>query len=303
MRSSSLGWLCCACVATLGCRSSAGPDADRPALDECGTPGPGWLFCDGFEWGGTAPFWDGSDTGPTLVGDPGAHGRAGNHVLRFRVSPGSGGGAGVWKRIAGHRKLYTRFWVQWEKGHDLTAVHHGPGGLAADPGGNLGRSGIRPDGTDLIAATIEAGTAGPHPLYSYTYYPGMYQDCADPAGACWGDSFPCSYDPPGVTHYCTHPADRPSVAQAGVQTGRWYCLEQMVDAGTPTPTAAGADGALDFWIDGAEIGPWTGLWMRSTESLQLNVLWLFLYHQDGNHSAEGLLVDDVVVGTEAIACP
>ncbi|MCC7380985.1 MAG: hypothetical protein IT384_04105 [Deltaproteobacteria bacterium] len=270
------------------------------AIDECAQPAREWLFCDGFEHGGTAPFWDGSDTLPRLLGDPGPLGHAGNTALQLRVPTGTGG-AGIWKGVPGQSRLYARYYVYWEPGYDLTAPHHGPGGLAADPAYNLGRSGIRPDGTDLMQATIEAGTSAPYTLYSYTYYAGMYQDCADPNGSCWGDSFPCSYDPPNATSYCTRPEHRPRVAQSGIETGRWYCLEQMIDLGTPTPSESGADGQLDFWIDGIEIGPWSGLWLRSSPSLELNTLWLFLYfHQD--HSVEGLRVDDVVISSAPIGC-
>jgi len=58
---------------------------------------------------------------------------------------------------------------------------------------------------------------------------------------------------------------------------------------------------VNFWLDGEEYGPWNDLWMRTTPDLRVGILWLSLFHH-GEHSVEGILLDDVVVSTEPIGC-
>jgi hypothetical protein len=254
-----------------------------------------WVFCDGFEEGAS---WDGSVKDPVVMDDLGPFGSEDNHVAQLRV-PAGAGGHGLWKRLPLSDRLYARWYVQWEPGHDLTARHHGPGGLGADTAWYTGRSGIRPNGDEYFVSTLEPSTRAPHYIYAYTYYRGMSMDCADPNGRCWGDHFPCYAGP----RYCKRPEYLPKVEQPGTTTGRWYCIEQMIDAGTPVTDGAMADGHLNFWIDGLEIGPWTDLWWRTVPSLKINFLWLFLYHHDDTHSVEGVLLDNVVVSTSRVGCP
>jgi hypothetical protein len=92
------------------------------------------------------------------------------------------------------------------------------------------------------------------------------------------------------------------VQPPGLVTGKWYCVELMLDGGTPTPSAAGATGALDYWVDSVEMGPSTHLWMRSVSSLRVDALYVSLFHHDGTHSAEGVFYDDIVVSTSRIGC-
>ena len=264
-----------------------------PLVNECAAPDPDWIFCDSFEEGGA---WDGSIERPTTIAEPGPHNLDGNHAAQLRVPPGSGG-HGIIKHLPEHDRLYARWYVQWEPGHDIAAKHHGPGGLAADVSWYLGRSGIRPNGDEYFVSTLEPSTQPPHVMYAYTYSRGMYMDCADPNGRCWGDHFPCYAAP----RYCTRPQHLPKVEQSGTETGTWYCFEQLIDAGTPTTDAEQRDGRLNFWIDELEIGPWTDLWWRTVPSLKVNRLWLYLYHHEA-HSEPGILVDNVVVSTSRIGC-
>lgn len=267
-----------------------------PAVDECGKPAADWIFCDSFEKGVT---YDGSLKTPVTVADPGPFDLAGNHAMQLRTPPGMRGGAGVWKSLPKSDRLYARWYVQWEPGYDPKAPHHGPGGLGADAADYTGRSGIRPKGDEYFSAGMEFGVKSPYPLYSYTYYRGMYQDCADPNGSCWGDSFPCSYG----GSYCDKPADLPKVTQPTYVNGKWYCIEQLIDAGTPVTDGSKADGVLDFWVDGLQVGPWKDLWWRTVPDLKINFLWLYLFNHDGTHSVPGFLIDNVVVSKTRIGCP
>lgn len=257
-----------------------------------------WVFCTGFEEG-NLDLWDDFDGNPTvtntLLQHPGPFGKADNHVVRLRAPEGRGGSDLLKVLPETFDRLYARYYVMWEPGYDFNALGHG-GGLYAGDRNLLGNSGFRPDGTDRFLAFLE-----PHPtehrLNYYTYYPGMYQDCVDPEGSCWGDSFPCLTD--DGERYCTEAQHRPGPMPPVLETGRWYNIEMMMDGGTPSVDGSISDGILNLWIDGVEIGPWNDLWFRSTPDLKLSILLLSLWHHD-EHSVEGIMIDEVVVSTQRI---
>jgi hypothetical protein len=278
--------------------SGAGGGLTTP--NECATPDGAWIFCCDFETGDFSQ-WDDYDGNPapdnTIQDEPGPFNLQGNRVARLRVPPGRGG-ADMVKVLPPHDRLYARWYVQWEPGFDMTAPNHGSGLHAGDRNW-LGHSDTRPAGDDWFSSWIEHTTTS-HTLQAYSYYRGMYQDCADPNGQCWGDTFPCTVDD-GQT-YCTKPEHRETVMPPVMVDGQWYCLELTMDGGTPSVDGSVTDGQLDFWIDGQEMGPWTDLWLRTTADLQLDVLWLSLFHH-GDHSVEGMFFDNVVVSTERVGCP
>lgn len=272
--------------------------AAAAAQAECGGAPGAWVFCTGFEEGNFG-LWDDWDGNPapatTLVADPGPFGLAGNHVARLAV-PAGPGNADLTKVLpGGHDVLYARWYVKWEAGFSFTTPQHGSG-LHAGDRSLLARSGYRPDGTDWFSAWIEPGY-GTGRFNAYTYYPGMYMNCVDPEGSCWGDDFPCTQDEGQA--YCTVPSHRETVTPPAMQAGRWYCIEVMLDGGSPTNGTAGASGVLNYWIDGQQMGPWDDLWLRSTDGLDVGILWLNLFFH-GAHGTAGVLYDDVVVSSAPI---
>jgi len=268
--------------------------------DECGSRPAAWVFCTGFEEG-NKNLWDDYDGNPDatnlLMANPGPQNRAGNTVMRLRVPPGRGTADLIKVLPQSYDRLYARWYIQWEPGYDFREENHG-GGLHAGDRGLLGRSNYRPTGADWFSAWLEPNM-NLQKLNAYMYYRGMYQDCADPNGSCWGDSIPCMLDEGSA--YCTKAQHRERTAPPTLQSGRWYCVEMMLDGGTPTSTASGANGVLDFWIDGTEIGPWNDLWLRTTSNLKLSILWLNLFFH-GDHPTAGVFYDDVVVSTQRIGC-
>ena len=262
------------------------------------------IFCSEFEEG-TLSGWDAVNgaTTPAIVADTGPFARAGNNVLRLYVAPTlSGANANVIKTFTGAQKVYARWYQKWETGYDFSALNHGSG-LNAGYRWDYGRSGDRPDGTDWFSSWLEPNATGDTSdfgrLYFYTYYRGMYMDCANPVGSCWGDHLPCMIGP----NYCTKaPVRVPPPWPPVTQTNRWYCLEVMLDGGTPTPTQTGANGAQDFWIDGVEYGPWTSLWHRTTATaMNVNLLALNTFYHTA-HAGVGVRYDNVVVSTSRIGC-
>jgi hypothetical protein len=270
---------------------------------------PDWLFCSGFEETDWNAVWDDYDGNPEptnhLMLDPGPANDATNHVMRLRVTPNMGGGADLVKGVAPRQRLYARWYVQYEPGFNFEARNHGSALFAGDRNW-LGHSGTRPLGDDFFQAMLDYSLGSslyPHTYHSYVYYPGMYQDCADPNGACWGDSLPCVYDHGAA--YCTTPSDLPPAgfAPPTLEAGHWYCVEEMLEAGDPSPAGTTKTGGIDFWIDGAEQAPdQLKHWMRTSTSVQPNILWLLLYHHDGTHSVEGVFYDNVVISTSRVGC-
>jgi hypothetical protein len=265
---------------------------------------PTTIFCSGFEEG-NKDIWDDYDGNPDstnlLMENPGPLNTNGNHIMRFRVPAGRGGSDLVKILPSQYDKVYARWYEKWEPGYDFSSPNHG-GGLHAGDRNYLGSSDNRPQGNDWFGTWIEP-TSGTGDLQSrlnlYSYYRGMYMDCADPNGACWGDHFPCMLDE--GSGYCEKAVHRETIMPPKMETDRWYCIEIMLEAGTPVPSDALADGRQDFWIDGTEYGPFEHLWHRTTADVKVSLLWLSLFHH-GEHSVEGVMFDNVVVSTQRIGC-
>jgi hypothetical protein len=254
------------------------------------------IFCSGLEEGNFS-IWDDWDGNPSatnaLVSDPGPLNLSGNSVARLRAPTGRGG-ADITKVLPStYDKVYVRWYQKWEAGYDFNAPNHG-GGLHAGDRNLAGHSDDRPSGSDWFSAWLEPQYGR---LNLYVYYRGMYQDCANPSGQCWGDHFPCFVG----DNYCTKAEHRPRTMPPIMQSDRWYCLEMMVDGGAASSTAANAGGALDFWIDGVQYGPWNNLWLRTTPSLKVSLLTLGLFLH-GEHTPAGIMIDNVVTSREHVGC-
>ena len=191
------------------------------------------VFCTGFEEGNFS-LWDDYDGNPSSTNinlpDPGPLNLPDNHITRMRVPPGRGGSDLTKVFSQQYDKLYVRYYQKWEPGYLFSTLNHG-NGLHAGDRNIAGRSDFRPTGADWYSAWLEPWNGR---LNLYVYYRGMYMDCSNPSGACWGDHFPCFLDE--GSNYCTKAAHRETVMPPMLQTGRWYCLEYMLDAGTATST-------------------------------------------------------------------
>lgn len=252
------------------------------------------VFQSGFEE--EKPAWDDYDDNSDVqyISDPGPFNATENHVLRLAVPAGKGGGSDLIKVLPSqHDSMYVRWYIKYEEGFDFSARHHGSG-LFAGNRNFLGKSDYRPNGDDYAISTIEHSRKL-HTTQIYAYYRGMYQDCSNPQGACWGDVFPCTSD--DGTRYCKKKQHREPPLPPELQDGKWYLIEMKLKLGTPSEDGSVHDGEIALWVDGQNYGIWNDLWMRTTEDLKVSVLWLLLYHHDGNHSEAGILLDDVVVST------
>lgn len=279
-------------------------EKSTPPGANCQQPAADWIFCEDFE-SGTLKQWDRGDPPKKgsldVVTQPGPGGVANNHALQLRVNPGRGGAA-LNKTFTPdqYRRLYARWYQQYEPGFDLSAANHGHG-LHAGDRWKRGRSGKRPRGDDYFTVQMEylpAEGRQPARPYIYSYYRGMSMDCRDPNGQCWGDHIPCMVEP----RYCRkRPETRPTLMPPALETGRWYCVELMVEAGDAVADSSLANGITNFWIDDVAYGPWGNLWFRSDEKVKLNHFWLGLFHHR-DHSEQGILYDNVVVSRSRVGC-
>jgi hypothetical protein len=300
--SNSSLWLCCISVSCSLIFMSGSPSA-AVERNECVSPPAGTVFCEDFEGANPKSHFDdydgNLDSENQVISDSGPSEDAANKVIRLRVPVGQGGTSDLFKVLSNtYDKLYARWYFMYEPGFNFSARNHG-GGLTAGDRNYIGRSGIRPSGADWSGFLMQYQENTTKP-YAYSYYRGMYQDCTDPNGSCWGDSFPCIFDT-GAS-YCTKPQDRPTVTMPTLVAGQWYCYEQMIDMGAASADGSGATGRITQWLNGNMIGDNTKLWLRTTANLKIQNLWLSLYHHDGTHSVVGELVDNVVVSTQPIGC-
>jgi hypothetical protein len=287
--------------------TSSAPLAASVVGDECASPPRGTVFCEDFEGPNPKGNFDRFDANPDkenqdiseVVADPGPFDSAKNRAIRLRVRAGQPGGSGLIKVLPSKNdSLFARWYFKYEEGFNFSARNHGSG-LAAGDRKFSGQSGYRPNGSDFATFFVDyrPDTATP---YAYSYYRGMYQDCADPLGRCWGDSLPCVYDM--GERYCKKQKHRASYPLPTLQAGRWYCIELMLDMGTPSADGSVANGKLSLWLDSQLFADFQDLWIRTSPALQIENLWISLFHHDGTHSVVGQLIDNIVVSTERIDC-
>jgi hypothetical protein len=260
------------------------------------------IFQSGFEEGNKLIWddWDGNpDSENQIISDPGPFNTAGNHVVRLAVPSGKRGGSDLTKVLpTQHDSLYVRWYIKYETGFNFNARNHG-GGLFAGSRNFVGQSDYRPNGNDFAVSAIEHSTSL-HTSEIYAYYRGMYQNCANPQGSCWGDVFPCTSDE-GKT-FCTEVQHRDPPLPPVLSDEKWYCMEMKFKMGTASVNGTIHDGEIALWIDGINYGRWNDLWIRTTNDLKITILWLSLFHHDGTHSDAGILMDEVVVSSKQIGC-
>ena len=286
--------------------SVSGTAGGPVAKAECASPPAGTIFCADFEEASDAArraVWDDYDGAldVSFATDAGPSQDGTNHVARFL--PTAGNSADLVKVFpTTYDKLYLRFYQYFDAGYDFAWGGHG-GGLTAGDRSYLGLSGSRPNGDDRADFTLEQTAAGlPH---AYNYYRGMYQDCSNPVGSCFGDSFPCVYD--SGASYCTKPhhIKHPSVTWPTATTGTWRCVEEMVDmGGTATANLNGTDpnGRFQIWIDGVALGDYEDLWLRTVSTLKLQNLYMAWRVPVGGNGTVGQRFDNIVVSTQRIGC-
>ena len=172
-----------------GASGSGGTSSDAGIpLDECAKAGSDVIFCDGFEQPDTAPFWDGDDTAPERR----VESRARRARQQSRDPLARAGGP----RRGGHVEAICD-----GAGPCVSPVLSAVGaGLRLRSAGYAVRAACMAAHSIAWVAPATRPATGSHRRFNrpiairrrflpYTYYRGMYMDCAGP-GSCWGDMVP-----------------------------------------------------------------------------------------------------------------
>lgn len=272
------------------------------------------VFCTDFEEANWRTMWDDYDGNPAgqndAITDVGPCNAAGNHVQKWTIPSGDVASVDLVKVLttppAGYDRLYLRWYQKFSTGFTFTDTYHGSG---MNAGGReyLGAySGYKPDGTDYFQGFLQAhsgtGIVSGNQINArpeiYTYYPGMYMDCSNPEGSCYGDMFPCMSDAVDGSGYCTVAKDSAPPWPPQFVADQWYCIELKIDAGT-----TGSTGSMDMWIDGTEYGSgWTGLNFRSTTNLKLDTLWMQHSYTGSHTGTPYILIDSIVASQNRVGC-
>jgi hypothetical protein len=289
----SLLFLGIACLGCEGLVDFEGLSGGASKKGECPADA---AFCAGFEDGpkkGNFDDYDGNIDGNDVIADPGPFDADGNHVMQLSP-PGD-----LTKVVTGGRRLYARWYVKWLRNAGIRAGIYG-----SDVQDVVGFDGERPTGGPpdnghggLFAALVRARVNFDE-VELGAQYVGMYQDCPPAPATCNPDIFPCSADEGQAI--CTKPEHRKPSPPPNVEDGRWYCLEVAVDAGQPLTSDEGANGSMDYAIDGVHEGPFGGLWLRTATDLTARVFWLTLSTAG---TGPAILVDDFVISETPIGCP
>jgi len=261
--------------------------ADRQALAALEKPGT-VFFTDDFESSDSLRKYfevQGTRDGRAkIVFDPGVA-RSGRGAIQFtapaRDGRESGAGATGWFGPEGYDRVYFRRYLRFAPDYDQGDLHHTGGGLAAvsgnDKWAHMGAAGIRPRGDDRFTAAFEPWRDwGRHPppgrMFLYVYWMDMKRDRD---GHYWGNMMEAA------------PGD-----WIVLERGRWYFLEQMIQANTPGK----ADGEMAAWIDGRLYMHYQGFRWRTTAEVRLKRFTFGVYiHQARRDNT--VWYDDVALST------
>jgi len=290
------------------------------ATQECAQPQPGWLFCDDFEsnadQNGQLGLWDDQGLGPqnlVLTNDPAnVHGGARSLEITAHKGQDTGGGPTKWF-LPGSDEIYVRFFTRFSASYNF--LHHMVfigASEASNQWAAFGMAGCRPSGSNFFVTQVEPfsgfGTYPPPGAWGfYTYSNDMQCDpgsnCANYADPqqicddCASKGSPCS----NGLECCwgTNDVASPEVVSP---LATWVCLEARVQANTN----AQSNGVQTLWIDGAQVGEWSGIRYRTDDALKINSLGLWHYVTDDVYASgqtqETVWFDDVVVSTSPIGC-
>jgi hypothetical protein len=181
--------------------------------------------------------------------------------LQITARRGQNTGGHLFKLLdPGLDTCHLRFYVKFDADHGY--IHHFMHLVGYNPPTRYpqGGAGDRPKGDERFSTGVEPwGFWGKYPppgawnLYSY-----WCEMKKSPDGKYWGNSF--APDPP-----------------ATIPRNKWICVEVMLKCNSAPDKA---DGEQALWIDGKEVGRWTGIKWRTDLKLKVNGLWVLDYITD-----------------------
>ena len=246
----------------------------------------------------------------SLTADVPEHSADDRSLLMTHVG-GKGTGSHLYRRLKpGRDRVFARFYVKFHP--DCAKIHHFGthlGGFNPTTPWPQGGAGERPRGNRRWTTGVEPYGKDWNWDF-YTYWQGMH---VHGDGNYWGTPF------------------LSGVKKPKVERGRWVCVEMMVKMNQP-PGASNGEQA--FWIDGklwrvngqvvSHIGPgfpngrWRGGWWapdadadnafnafqwRTTEELDINYIWTYLYITDAPKGHVSKVWFDNIVVADAYIGP
>lgn len=256
---------------------------------------PDVLFADNFETGDMKK-WD-QQRGRVLMTEEKPNSGRWSVQMPMERGQNHGGDAIKWFQ-PGADAVYARFYVKFSP--DYQYNHHFVW-LGATQRTNkwsaFGKAGLKPDGSYYSTGMEPWFAWGKNPppgeVNLYTYYLDMEPDRK--MNKYWGNGF----FPPG-------PEKGAAVGQHRFvpRLDQWQCWEFMIQANTAPDTT---DGKQAMWVDGVQVGEFTGIRWRQDLDLKVNCLWLEHYgYDDGDPTQEywkktqSVWFDDVVVARRYI---
>lgn len=236
------------------------------------------IFRETFESGSLAAWEDGFVAAKHRVITNATLAYSGSRLLDVTYPAGDDGGWLTRFFMPGYDSVYVsyrvRFPADWVGSTKLIALY---GSRLDNQWSAFGKAGVRPDGTDFMAAYLTNGPEGtPGETRFYTYFPDMQRDSD---GNWWGDH--------GIGRATYHPPLTMSL-------GAWHHIEFWVKLNTPGQS----NGLQRFWMDGVFKGEWTGLRFRDTDQIRLNSLQLsFSRIASVSQYTQHMYVDEILVLT------
>jgi hypothetical protein len=270
----------------------ADPMANHSRVDECQTPGSGWIWCDDFDADRLASYFEFHDADGAFQRIVGV-GVEGSGGMRARWAAGQVGAGALHLALgrtpspymrpadagtADYRELYWRLYVKL------------PDGWVGGGGWKLSRAFIfaSPTWAQAMIAHVWSGGEGHTQLF------------IDPARGTdeGGRLVTTTYnDGPNLSWLGAAGSVTPIFDAAHI--GSWTCVEAHVrlnDAGQ-------ANGVFELWIDDRAEAQRTGLnFLGNYAEYGLNAVFVENYWNDGAPAAQERYIDNFVVSTDRIGC-
>ncbi len=187
--------------------------------------------------------------------------------------------------------LFVRLYEKWASDYANTASNHN--GTAIKGGTITAGQPVNPDGTEAFTFLLEnnsANRAFKDHVYSYwPYMAGNFGDHLYPDGSLDG----------GQALWLTNPSSYPGFTPMPMHTpnlNQWYCYEFMVrlnDVGQ-------SNGEVKWWVDGVLTGDFTNLFIRGTNTLDIEQMYFNLHTTSQTGQALTKYYDNVVVAKSYI---
>lgn len=272
------------------------PPPPGSLVNECATPGAGWIWCDDFDQDRLSSYFEYDSKGGDFVRTNGV-GNSGSYGMRARFGPGQvdagalrlavGKTPQVYFRAAdagtaNYRELFWRFYLKNQAGWT------GGGGMKLSRA--FGFASTTSWAQNMFGHVWSGGTANNH----LTLDPASGTDAA-------GNLQTTAYnDFPNMRWLGSDPSATPIFDAAHV--GQWYCIEAHVKLNS----AGQSNGVFELWINGNAEASRTGLnWVGNFSAYGINAVYLENYWGSagtGSPQQQERYFDNLVVSTQRIGC-